>query len=66
MFIIKRTDQGGGYVADPRTTGGSSYTRYPARARRYPTMEAAERDRCPGNEIIIDAGHVSEAFLSLD
>lgn len=52
-YILKRTDQGGGYVASPGLR--CSYTRAIARARRYPTREAADADRCPGNEIILEA-----------
>lgn len=49
-YIIERTDQGGGYVAKPGSN--SSYTHRLEDARVYPTREAAERDRCPGNEAI--------------
>ena len=50
MFIIRRTDQGGGYVAPSGSR--SSYTRDPRQAQQYPTRAAAERDRCPENEVI--------------
>ncbi len=51
-FILKRTDQGGGYVAP----GGqaSSYVRDAMQARTFATVEEADRNRCPGNEVIID------------
>lgn len=52
MYIIERTDQGGGYVAQPGSRG--SYTRNIEKARKYPTREAAEADRCEGNEVVID------------
>ncbi len=52
-FIIKRTDQGGGYHCDPSRHRGASYTRDIMRAKRYPTKESAERDSCPGNEVVI-------------
>lgn len=49
-FIIRRTDQGGGYVAPQGSA--KSFTHSRQRARQYPSREAAEADRCPGNEII--------------
>ncbi len=52
MFIIKRTDQGGGFVAKPGN--GASYTFHLARARKYQTIEEAKADLCPENEVIID------------
>lgn len=52
-FLIKRTDQGGGYVAPPGSV--KSYTRRKDRAQRFPTRQAAEAERCPGNEIIVEA-----------
>jgi hypothetical protein len=58
-YVIRRTDQGGGWVADPQRNGGASYTRALQRARTYPTREQAERDRCPGNEVVES---VEEAF----
>lgn len=51
-FLLKRTDQGGGYVAPPGSA--KSYTRSRAAARQFPTREAAEADRCPGNEVIVE------------
>lgn len=46
-YVIKRLDQGGGYVAP--TGAKRSYTRDIMAARRFDTKEAAERDAC-GNE----------------
>lgn len=54
-YVIKRTDQGGGYVA-PRGSP-SSYVRGLQHARVYSTSEEAERDRCPGNEVIREVTH---------
>lgn len=51
-YVLKRTDQGGGYVADPRRNHGS-YTKALQHAKTFSTREAAEQDRCPGNEIIL-------------
>lgn len=48
-FILVRDD--GAFVADMRkSTSGGSYTRDVLKAKVYPTKEAAEADRCPGNE----------------
>lgn len=49
-YIIRRTDQGGGYVAPAGSRG--SYVQSPLDARQYPTEEAAEAERCPENEVI--------------
>ena len=51
MFIIKRTDQGGGYVAKPG--GHSSYTHKLELARVFSTHEEARLERCPANEIVL-------------
>ena len=51
MFVIKRTDQGGGYVAPSGSV--SSYTGALQNARIFNTAEEAERNRCPQNEIIV-------------
>jgi len=51
MYVIVRTDQGGGYVAMPGLH--NSYTRFLQKARVFPTREAAERERCPENEKVI-------------
>lgn len=50
MFVIVRSD--GAFVAPSGSP--SSYTWDFLKARRYPTREAAERDRCPGNETVCD------------
>lgn len=52
MYILKRTNQHGGYVANPGSK--NSYTRNVLKARRYPTRALAEADRCPENEIILN------------
>lgn len=51
MYLLKRTDQGGGYVAKPGLK--SSYTYDLRKVRKFDTEEDAERERCPGNEIIV-------------
>jgi hypothetical protein len=50
-FILKRTDQGGGYVAPAGSK--RSYTRSPHRARIFETLEEAQDNRCPGNEVVM-------------
>lgn len=49
-FIIRRHDQGGGWLAPPGWH--KSYTHNRAKARRFETLEAAEAERCPDNESI--------------
>lgn len=51
-YIIKRTDQGGGYVA--REGSASSYVKSPSLARRFPSYREADANRCPGNEVILE------------
>ena len=57
MYAIKRTDQGGGYVAKNPGRDGASYVRDLRKAKKYPTREAANADKCPGNEIVVDVMH---------
>jgi hypothetical protein len=52
MYIIKRTEKdGGGYVA--KEGSAHSYTHDMSKARTFKTLEEAERNRCPDNEIIL-------------
>ena len=51
MFALKRTTDGK-YVAKPGSK--DSYTKYLQHARIFRTKEEAERDRCPGNERIVE------------
>jgi hypothetical protein len=51
-YVIRRTDQGGGYVTRPGVA--ASYTHSIALARAFVTREAAERECCPGNEVVVD------------
>lgn len=48
-YIIRRLDQGGGFVAPPGSE--KSYTRNRLAARRFPSREAAQADAC-GNETV--------------
>tara|TARA_B100002049_G_scaffold93692_1_gene69266 strand:- start:801 stop:992 length:192 start_codon:yes stop_codon:yes gene_type:complete len=54
-YVLKRTDQGGGYVAEPGSK--SSYTNNVARARKFRSKEEAEAERCVENEVIVPLGH---------
>lgn len=51
MYVIQRTDQGGGFV----TKEGSqhSYTRNILKARTFTSREAAAANICPDNEIVV-------------
>ena len=51
-FIIKRKDQGGGFVAPSGSE--HSYTQNPLEARIFRTRKEAIRHRCPDNETIVD------------
>ncbi len=51
MFVIKRTDQGGGYVA--RSGSQSSYTNKLENARTFSTSAEADAERCVENEIVV-------------
>ncbi len=52
MYVIKRTDQGGGYVTRAGSSG--SYTKNLEHAQKYDTREEADANRCPENEVVID------------
>ena len=56
MYVIRRTDQGGGYVAPPGSH--SSYTKKLERARIFPTKEAADAECCPENEVAVPVAHL--------
>ncbi len=49
-YVIRRTDQGGGYVAPPGSP--KSYVRDKLKAQHFDSQDAAERERCVGNEVI--------------
>lgn len=48
-YILRRVDQGGGYVALPGSR--KSYTKDRAKARMWPSRSAAEAEAC-GNEVV--------------
>jgi hypothetical protein len=52
MYVIKRLDQGGGYVT--RHNSNKSYTKGSIHLIRvFKTKEEANRNCCHGNEIVI-------------
>lgn len=52
MYVLRRTSDGK-FVADTqKSRDGSSYTRDLLQARIFDTREQADRDRCPGNEVV--------------
>jgi hypothetical protein len=51
MYVIQR--HGGAYVAGSNHPTGGSYTSSLELAKKFATREAAERERCPGNERVI-------------
>ena len=57
MFILKRTDQKGGYVSPAGSK--NSYVMNHLLARRYRTLSEAEADMCPLNEIVVDLNEYS-------
>lgn len=59
-YVLRRTDQGGGYVTKPGS--GPSYTHDLRQARKYPTRREAEADRCVENEVIEDLEHVLDKY----
>jgi hypothetical protein len=56
MYVIERTDQGGGYVAP----SGSrySYTKSLEKARTFSTRDEADGHRCPGNEVVVPVSEI--------
>jgi len=49
-YVIERTDQGGGFVCPPGQP--ASYTYDLRHAWIFGSREAAEKQLCPGNEIV--------------
>ena len=49
-YVLRRTDQGGGYVAPPGSS--RSYVPDVAEARVFRTADEAEAERCVENEVI--------------
>lgn len=55
-YVIKRTDQGGGYVAKRGLK--ESYTKDIEKVRVFATLEKAERNLCIGNEIVVPVDEI--------
>lgn len=53
-FVIKRTDQGGGYVARPGLA--RSHTNRASEMRVFYSRLDAERERCVENEVVVELG----------
>ena len=51
MYVIKRTDQGGGYLG--HAEDGHTWTKHLQRAIVFSSREAAEKNCCPENEIAV-------------
>ena len=60
MYILMRTDQGGGYVNQPGSK--KAYNTNPLAAKRYQDQESAVRDSCPGNEVPVDLNHIIDNY----
>ena len=55
-YVIQRTDQGGGYVSKQGLK--ESYTKNIEKVRVFTTREAAEKNSCIGNEIVINLNKI--------
>ena len=59
-YILKRTDQGGGYVAPSGSK--NSYTRDPLKAKRYDSKKQAIADSCIENEVPVNLNHLINGY----
>jgi len=50
-YLVKRTDQGGGFLAPPPING---WVKNPVNALVFTDREKAEAECCPGNEIVVE------------
>ncbi len=62
MYVLKRTDQGGGYVSKPGSR--SSYTRDLGRAEKFATKDEAVDNACPDNEVPVNLEHLLNRYRS--
>jgi len=62
MYVIRRTDQGGGYVARSPVQG-ASYTPRLQDARVFSSREAAEVERCLGNEVVVSVDEIMRGVV---
>lgn len=51
-FVLRRTDQWGGYVAKPGSN--KAYVVNPAHARHFKTYDDANKNRCVDNEVVVE------------
>lgn len=51
MYVIQRTDQGGGFLAP--SGSHNAYTHNLQVAQTFTTKEKAEANCCPGNEVVV-------------
>lgn len=56
MFVIKRIDQGGGYLRSTPDRRGGVWTRDLMAARVFMRRSEAEAERCPENEKVVTVG----------
>ncbi len=62
-YILKRIDQGGGYVA--KQGRKNSYTDNLVAARKFRARKDAEKERC-GNEIVEDLNRTLDRIMGED
>ena len=60
MYVIKRTDQEKGYLANPGSK--NTYTHSLEKARIFQTKSQAENEYCRNNEIIISVYSILKPY----
>lgn len=61
MFVIQRTDQGGGYLAP--SGSHNAYTKDLAEAQTFTSREKANNERCKGNEVVVPLSSIMPKSL---
>ncbi len=56
LYVVRRTDQGGGWLAADVNKTGHSYTRRLEDAKMFTTYSAADNARCEANEVVEGIG----------
>ena len=54
MYVLNRTDQGGGYVSKDGCESSYVSLRGIQQVKKFATILEAEKERCVDNEIILD------------
>jgi len=54
MYVIKRITDGAFVTSSRKSPDGGSYCRSLQHAVAWPTREAADANRCPENEVVVD------------